>query len=733
MMRGFQMNSWHIFINDIKNICSNWVAGIIVIGLIILPSLYAWFNIKASWDPYSQTSQIPVGIVNEDEGATVHDKDIDVGKELVKTLKSNKSMGWRFTNRKEAMEKLKYGDFYAVIIIPKNFSERLSTVISDHPTKAEIDYFVNEKINAIAPKITEKGASVIVEKISGKFISIVNGMIFTIFNDLGIELYKDLPDMIKFENYIFTLEKNLPNIHRMLSDSRNDLDKISGLINKAQHLTPEVDKFTNIGLKKINQTEQAIHEANTRLNAIKPRIEEDLNKIQQLQSNINHLIQSLNEADLQVSDRNTLKQYIVEQTATLKSNVQSVQNMLENINHIDSNTNQGEVPPEKNTTDEKRIQDAITSLKKINKMVDDIQNQTGKVDSNKENEAIKKIIPDIKAKSQTVSDQVDAFMNNYKKAIEPFVNQKIEAVQDGLKKAKTILEDVHNTIPEVETILNRTNTNVNKGKDMLDFVSGEFPYINDKVLTLANKIRKIRGESDINEIIDLLRNDPTSEESFFAEPVVLKENSIFSVQNYGTGMTPFYTVLAIWVGGLLLISLLSTEPDNPEEFSSRDIYIGRLLTFATVGFFQSFIVTVGDLFLLKVKVAEPGWFVLFGIFCSFIFITIVYTLVSVFGDVGKALAIVLLVLQIAGSGGTYPVVLLPKFFQNINPILPFTYAIDMMREATGGILWKKVRFDTIYLCVFGLVAFIVGGYMKEYINKKTENLKKKSKESGIFH
>lgn len=727
------MNSWHIFITDIKKISSNWVAAIIVFGLIILPSLYAWFNIKASWDPYGQTMNIPVGVVNEDEGAMVREKEIDVGKELVKTLKRNKSMGWHFTTRKEAMKKLKYGDYYAVIIIPNDFSERLSTVISDHPTKAEINYFVNEKINAIAPKITEKGASVIVEKISGKFISIVDGMIFTIFNELGIELNKDLPDIVKFENYIFTLEKNLPSIHQLLSDSRNDIDKIGGLINKAQHLTPEVDKLTNTGLNKINHTEQAIHTAEAHLNELKPRMQEDLGKIQQLQSNINRHIQSLNEADLQATDRYPINQYIVKRTAKLKSSIQSVKDILVNINHNDSNTTQGDVSLEQNETDGKRIQDAISSLNKINEMIVDIQNQAEKVDSSNQNEEIKKVISDIKEKSQTVSDQVDTFTINYKKVIEPFVNQKVEEVQEVLKKARGVLEEVHHTIPEVETILNRTKNNLNRGKDMLDFVDREFPYINDKVMTLAENVRKIKGETNINEIIDILRNDPASEESFFAEPVVLKENSIYSVKNYGTGMTPFYTVLAIWVGGLLLISLLSTEPHNPEEFSSRDIYIGRLLTFVTIGFFQALIVTVGNLLLLKVKVADPGWFVLFGVFCSFVFITIVYTLVSVFGDVGKALAIVLLVLQIAGSGGTYPVVLLPKFFQNINPILPFTYAIDMMREATGGILWNKVLLDTVYLFVFGLVAFIVGGYMKEFINKKTENLKKKSKESGIFH
>ena len=144
-------------------------------------------------------------------------------------------------------------------------------------------------------------------------------------------------------------------------------------------------------------------------------------------------------------------------------------------------------------------------------------------------------------------------------------------------------------------------------------------------------------------------------------------------------MTPFYTVLSIWVGCLLLISLLSTDIHREGQFTSRQIYVGRLFTFGLIGLLQTLIVTIGDILLLGVTVKEPLLFILFGMLISMVFMSIVYTLVSVFGDVGKALAIVMLVLQIAGSGGTYPVMLLPEFFQWINPILPFTHAIDLMR------------------------------------------------------
>lgn len=129
-------------------------------------------------------------------------------------------------------------------------------------------------------------------------------------------------------------------------------------------------------------------------------------------------------------------------------------------------------------------------------------------------------------------------------------------------------------------------------------------------------------------------------------------------------MTPFYTVLSIWVGCLLLISLLSVDIHNHTQYSIRAIYFGRLLTFATFSFIQTLIITIGDIVILDGSISSPYYFIPFGLFISLVFVTVVYTLVSVFGNVGKALAIVMLVLQIAGSGGTYPVELLPGFFSN---------------------------------------------------------------------
>lgn len=735
------MNIIKIFINDLKNIGTNWVAAVLIGGLIILPSLYAWFNIGASWDPYGHTDRIPIGIVNEDKGALVRNKEVHVGDELIRTLKDNRSMDWKFVDQDKAMDKLEYGDYFAVIIIPENFSEKLGTVVSGHPEKAVMEYYVNEKNNAIAPKITEKGATVIVNQISSNFISTVNGIIFETFNDLGIEVEENLPDIKKFEDYLFTLEKSLPEIQDKLNQTETDANHTEDLIDQAQNLIPKAKESTSNGLTTIDNTTDFLVKAENRLNDLSPKIEEDLTNIQKKIADTNSFLSNIHSSSIDFNEENQLGDSLNKQINQSLESINTIRDALLDVQQQNGHSDEVENnPPEQiedNNTNQATINNAIKELEDMENQLKAMQEQANALNTSLEDKKaeVDMIFSSLKEQSETVNERVDAFVKEYKENIEPTVKAEVKSAKETLNQAKDILVGIQSTIPEVENMLNRTEENLKDGEDTLQHVLGEFPYVNDKVNELADRIRTIQKDTDINEIIQLLQNDPEAEKGFFAEPVVLNENKLFPIQNYGTGMTPFYTVLSIWVGGLLLISLLSTDIHGTQagNYSGRQVYFGRLFTYLTIGFLQTIIITMGDLFILKVNVSNPIMFVLFGLLCSAVFITIIYTAVSVLGDVGKALAIVLLVLQIAGSGGTYPVVLLPEFFQTISTFLPFTYAIDLLREAVGGIVWGRVSRDVTLLVIFGSIALVLGGLLKNAIGKLTHKLGEKARESGLFH
>lgn len=737
-------NIFRIFSKDVKNTGTNWVALILIGGLIILPSLYAWFNIKASWDPYGQTDQIPIGVVNEDTGATVRDEDIDVGKELVDNLKENQSMDWHFEDRDEAMDNLENGDYFAVIVIPENFSSKLSTVVNDKPEKAEMEYYVNEKINAIAPKITDKGASAITDEISSNFISTVNGVIFDMFNNIGIELEQDLPDIERFENYIFNLEENLPEIKQLVDQSLSDASSAEEMINQAQALVPEVERVTNDGLNTIDNTTAFLNKAEDRLNEVAPQIQADLERVQQVADETNTFLKEVQSAGIDFGNGTDLTNQLDEQVTQQIEAISSIEETLRQVQQQQNeNVEEGENgdAPDQGAGEgnqgqgSQQIGQALQELATIRAGLETAQERSNDVRTfiqDKQSE-VEAVFNDLQGLVENTSANIDAFVTEYNENIEPTVLAEVDSAKTTLAEARGILVDIQTAIPEVERILGSTESDLGEGKGMLEKVQNEFPYVNDKVNELADRIREIQGETDIGEIIELLQNDPEAEQGFFAEPVQLNENKLFPIENYGSGMTPFYTVLAIWVGGLLLISLLSTDTTNMESYSSRQVYFGKLFTFMTIGLLQSTIVSLGDIFLLNVSMASPGWFVLFGLLISLVFMIIIYTLVSVFGDIGKAMVIVLLVLQIAGSGGTYPVVLLPEFFQVIHPFLPFSYAIDLMREAVGGIVWDRVLHDILFLGIFGIAAIILGAFLKQPINRQSKKIKQKSKESGLFH
>ena len=263
--------------------------------------------------------------------------------------------------------------------------------------------------------------------------------------------------------------------------------------------------------------------------------------------------------------------------------------------------------------------------------------------------------------------------------------------------------------------MNIAVTGVDSGIDGLEYVKEKLPKVEEMINEITEKIGKINNNESLQEVVDLLKADVAKRSDFLANPVEITENKLFPMQNYGTAMTPFYTVLSLWVGILLLVSILSVHADG--EYKPVEVYFGKLLLFLSIACIQGLIVALGDLYILKIYCVNPGMFVLGSIFTSMVFTFIVYSLVSVFGNVGKVIGIILLVLQVAGSGGTFPIQLTPQFFQIINPFLPFTYANSFAREAIGGVVTNVLINDIIVLSSYVILSMLIAIVLKKPINK----------------
>ncbi|CAN7509341.1 YhgE/Pip domain-containing protein [Peribacillus frigoritolerans] len=700
-------NIQEIFIDDLKSIYKNFFVCIVVVFLMFIPSIYAWFNIVASWDPYANTEGILVGVANNDKGAELNGEAVNIGKEVLEGLKENKDLGWSFTSGKEAIAKVEKGDFYASIIIPENFSEHIATIMTDDPKKAGIDYYVNEKINSIAPKITAAGANSIVDNVSKTFIKSASGSILAIFNELGITLQNELPTIQKMKNMVYLLEAELPELEQNIKTVQTHVKKAEDIIkrvndglNSIEGITSQKDKLVSDVSSYVDSTRQAFQ-------GISPLLKNDIANIRSDNESVLVLANRLSGQDL-TGNENEYDQ-LVEQGVTRINKelylLDSMYNLLVRVNQFNENNM---LQPEIQLVDELR-DNASNQLQALNDRAYGNLIELGRN-----------------------NDQVLAsFQESYSKETGPKFNEIWAETEAILNNVQLTMEEGNKVLPEVRTLLNETNRTLETRTGDIDKLQNKFPEIETKIKALASKMREIDKSYNMEEVIDFLRNDIEQESEFFSEPVLLNKHSLFPIPNYGSAMSPFFTALSLWVGGTILISMLSVGISQ-KVYSPYQIYIGRYLIFFIIGVMQALIVSIGNIFLIDVYVADKFEYFLFSVLISTVFTLIVYTFVSVLGNVGKGISVVLMVLQISSSGGTFPIQVTPPFFQHINPFLPFTYAVGLLRESVGGITWSVAGKNISILILFLLITFILGVILKKPLHARTQKMKDKLYGSRIF-
>lgn len=713
-------NIFHIYAADLRRITRNWAASVIILGLAVLPSLYAWFNILASWDPYAQTSGISIAVANLDKGTTLRDQPINLGKEIVASLKTNEKLGWRFTEgSEEAVQGVRRGDDYAAIVIPENFSARIGTVLGDEPVKAEILYYTNEKINAISPKVTAQGASGVVEEISKNFIKTANGTIFEIFNRLGIEIKNELPTINRVRDLLFRLEDSFPQLNQAVMTAEEDIKLANRLVKEANAALPRLKDIAQTGEQMAGALVEFADRAAEASASLDPALRQDLEVLEQVSGTISQAADALGQTDI---DPEELKRRIQTAAERAKVGSEAAKRLGALFQRLGSISPAAASGAERLNEIAARLASAESVLTVIGEAL-----EKGDTPPQESIDKLKKLADDIHALTGTL-------LTRYDSEIGPAIRGAFNKGEETAKRAQSELSHALASVPDIQKLLKNAGAGLKLGGQEVQLAKNRLPEAEQRITNLANKIRELEAGGDIQEIIDLLQNNFELESQFFAEPVVLKENRLYPIPNYGSAMSPFFTTLSLWVGALLLVSLLTVDVhDEERSFRSVEVYFGRYLTFLTIALLQALFVTVGDLYLLRTYVADPDWFIVFALLASAVFMLIVYTLVSVFGNVGKALAIVLLVLQLAGAGGTFPIQMTPPFFQALHPYLPFTYAISMMREAVGGILWDIVYRDLLMLLIFAVIALVIGIVLKKPINRASSGLVRKARESKLIH
>ena len=713
-------NIIEIFRNDIKEVFRKTNTWIIIVGLIFLPSMYAWPNILSSWDPYGHTNNIKVAVTSEDEGATVDGKELNLGKSLVEGLKNNKNLDWQFvSNKQEAEDGVRIGNYYASIVVPKNFSQDMTSVSRTEPQRATIEYTVNEKINAISPKITNSGASAIANNISKNFVETANGIIFEKLHEAGIKFEENLPSIEKAKEEIFKLNDNFSTYESTLSELIGKVEYGYNILNNVQNTLPEIDRVATSSIMIADKAGITINNIQGFNERLLPIINNHLNVVEEVSKEANVIAKELQKKPDKTEEIKARQKALDNRLQASTERLQLVKNIFEYFNKLSSErlfNNQ----LERVTT----LSNDITTIKEVNNNIYNKMDHYDEIADTVKEEFVNK-----SAKINEVSSNMNSKLNV---EVAPLISQVLSKAEVNIDKVSGIIAGAQGELPAVERKLSETAVKISNAYGKLLSLQAQMPSVKSKIQKLTDEIKKTDNGIDKNQLFNLLKVDYKQQAEFFANPVKLQENKLYHIENYGSAMTPFYTVLSIWVGSLLMSSLLTTKVEDEEKkYKPYQKYFGRGLLFVIISLFQTLIITLGDMYVLGTQATSPYRFVLYALLISFLFSSIIYTIVCILGNVGKAVCIVLLVLQLGSSGGTFPIQMTSEFFQALYPKVPFTYSIGLLREAVGGVYIPAVERDIKILFIY-LIIVLVGGAILVSLKARSAKLSRERERSKLF-
>ena len=834
-------NVFRVFKNDMRVLSRHFFALTIVIAIVFLPALYAWFNIYAFWDPYSKTNQVEVAVVcNDQDYMDAEGKIINIGRDLVAELKDNETFGYVFIDdADEAIEGVYAGDYYAAVVIEPDFTYNMYNFLTTDMYKPTISFYQNEKQNAVAVKIVEAAAGEIKQSVNQKYISAMVETLFDKLNafsedvqgDSSAELLKNPLEKINnnLKSYSGTIDRfisannalidtlqrtnntlnysiylignervNISNQIIYIEDTQTDLALINeevnnmllGLQDSVQEAIYKLDRLYQGTTDDAEAAKQALAELEkqyqelidylTHSGLTNPEVEDALTALNKLTEKITELRNKLglnNPAD--ANQVNVLAAHNADEIKAIKTDYETVA-VPKVYEAVTGNEYKDLTSPASST----QTMDSLMSF-----MVEDTGDRIGSIQKNLaiakstsnaevRNEALESARSDAAVVEQEMSalsvafnavetasgtssgaaNAVDSAADNAKTAsdiLDDILNGRrdidlvndLQMVNDALGTVRvtlteivypaldTLLDNLQDSLGDVSSLLLDLSGILGKTTPIVSELGSTFGAVNNALIQvqdllasyssrLTDFIDVLNGSDDsgfVQSIFDFFNVNPESIGAFLSSPLSMRIETIYPIESYGAGMTPFYTILAIWVGCVMINAIMKI--DSPVELpgaTPTQKFLGRYLLFFFISQAQALVITVGDILVLGVSCQHPGLFILAGAVSSLACSMISYCLAVIIGNVGKMLSVVIMIIQIAGSGGSYPIELLPEFFQEIYLLFPFPYAINAMREAIAGLYGNQYLVYSLLLLLFFAVFLILGLTLKRPLSGMSE-------------
>ena len=637
-------NIWTLFKSDLRHLFANVVSTIITIGLVVMPSIFAWYNLIACWDVFDNTGHLTVAVANEDEG---YESDlvpirVNVGDMLVSELRANDQIGWRIVSEEEAVDGAKSGKYYAAVVIPKDFSRDMLRFYMDDSERAQITYYSNEKKNAISPKITMTGADTVSEKVNTVFAQSISEVMLSVAE--SVSRYADDMDV---QGQIAALADH---INAMSEDTNRVADVVemySGTLESAQRLLDS-------GSKLIRQAQDEI-------------------------------VSMMETADASADGLTSAAEDIAAAQGKLEEALSSAQASFDELR-------------------------ALIDSSGLSQLLDP------------------EVVQRIDQLAASAQANIQAARKDYNENLKPDLDRLIAAAKGLDADASQAISGMKEAESGISAATDSAQGILGDAVAQIGSVTGDLRASADTLRGLATSISEALVTGDPAALQAVLGADAQSMAEALSAPVGIERIAVFPSENFGSAMAPFYTTLAVFIGSLLILVVVKPSVSNRAQANlrnpkPREMLIGRFFSLACISLAQTTLIGIGNIFFLQVQVVHPWLLMLDLWFSGLVFTFLIYVLVLAFANLGKALAICLLILQITGCGGSYPLQILPDFVQNVSPFLPATHTVDAMRAAMFGMyngdFWIQLGELALFLIPAALIGFALRKpfekFMKWYV------------------
>lgn len=661
-------NIWRIIKADARSLFTHFFALAVALVIAVLPSLYAWLNIYSNWDPYGNTGGISIAVASLDEGYTDADGTYEnKGDDVVADLREATSINWVIVDtEEEAKGGVESGDYYAAVVIDKQFSRNMYRMLTDWTGKPAITYYENAKKNAVATKITDTAVETLKRSISENYLEVVIDGIMEQSNLLAADLTADDPEAA-VKGVLYQAQDLLHACGRMMDAFETAGG--SGVSESSAAALEAAVANINKNLPDGAQLQQTAAEIQMQLNTALARVERALDRLSSAIGNAPELPSA--------------QQQLRDAADTMDKTADALETWAAGLEASGTEAGKTQAEAARQTAAECR-----KTAKQLRALAESPDSADLLADCDALVKSLRTMVDRIPVTSKALQKELDTVAGQVADTMEGMA-----ALAGDAKVMKTALAETADAVGDTMALLRPAT---------------------EKLLTsLESTIDDLEGlttDEYMDTLVDILGGDPAVYGQYFPEMVQTSVNAVYPIANYGSAMTPFYTVLAIWVGGVILSSLIKIHARTEGLIDPKpaELYFGRYLFFFVLSQIQAAVIVTGDLYILKVQCLHPGMLYLTGALTAFTFSLLIYSLALSFGDVGKAIVVVIMVMQIAGSSGTFPIELLPAIYQKIYRFFPFPYAIDAMRECIcgmyGNYYWQQIGF----LLLFAAAALLIG-------------------------